>query len=65
MTWDNDERLSDAEKWHREMVRVEVEKAIWPVLPPEDPEEYGRRVADEIFDKYVQNSKHDKNREGR
>ena len=53
------------EALRQELSKASAEKARHRLAAPEDPEAIGRRVAAEIFDKYVKSSRSSKEREKR
>ena len=53
------------ETLRKELSKASAEKARHRLAAPEDPEAIGRRVAAEIFDKYVKSSRSSKEREKR
>ena len=56
---------STEEALRQELSKASAEKARHRLAAPEDPEAIGRRVAAEIFDKYVKSSRSSKEREKR
>ena len=56
---------STEEALRQELSEASAEKARHRLAAPEDPEAIGRRVAAEIFDKYVKSSRSSKEREKR
>ena len=53
------------EALRQELSKASAEKARHRLAAPENPEAIGRRVAAEIFDKYVKSSRSSKEREKR
>ena len=56
---------STEEALRRELSKASAEKARHRLAAPEDPEAIGRRVAAEVFDKYVKTRRSSKEREKR